>query len=75
MVKEGVEFFKDGNFDKALERFNSAINIYSLNADAFHNRAVIEIKSNKKTEACDDLRRAYLLGDIDAMNGIKQTCK
>ncbi len=74
-IEEGTDFFKVGKFDKALEYFNAAIKYYSLNSDAFYNRAVIELKTNKIADACDDFRRAYLLGDLDAMNGIKQTCK
>jgi TonB family protein len=71
---EGAELYKAGKFEKAIESFDAAVRYYSMHADAFYNRALTEYKMNDAKGACDDFRRAFLLGDLDAQKGIELSC-
>jgi TonB family protein len=75
LSSEGADFFNKGKYEKALEYFDAAIRYYSLHNEAFFNRGATRIKLNDAAGACDDFRRSYLLGSVDAMDAIKQTCK
>lgn len=69
------DLFSEGKYEKALEYYDAALKYYSTNSEAMYNRGVTYSKLNRSNEACDDFKRAYLLGDYDALAAIKQTCK
>ena len=75
LTKEGAGYFENGKYDKAIESFDAAIRYYSIHSDAFYNRALTRYKQNDLPGACDDFRRAYLLGAFDAQKGIEISCK
>jgi TonB family protein len=72
---KGVDYFEKGDYKTAIEYFSYAVRDYSLHGKAFFNCAVAELKLNDSDRACDDFKRAYLLGELDALKGIKQACK
>jgi tetratricopeptide (TPR) repeat protein len=72
---EGVYVFNKGKYLNSIEYFNSAIKTYSLHAKAFYNRGVALLKLNDNSGACEDFKTAFLLGDLSAVEAIKQTCK
>lgn len=52
---QGVKKFHKGKFDKALEKFDSAIEIVPTELNFYFNRAMCSIKLNDKISACKDL--------------------
>ena len=58
----GVQYFKQNNYEKALEYFDAALQMYPRDADAYFNRGLAKAKLNNSTGACADFVRAYLLG-------------
>jgi TonB family protein len=71
----GVQYFKQSNYNKALEYFDAALDMYARDAEAYFNRAITKTKLNDSTGACADFVRAYLFGLFDAKKGIEQNCK
>ncbi|HLP21608.1 MAG TPA: TonB family protein [Chitinophagales bacterium] len=74
LVEEGTGFYNKGKYEKSIDYFSAAIRYYSLHSKAFFNRGVALLKLNDKQGACEDFRTAFLLGDLDATDAIKQTC-
>jgi TonB family protein len=71
----GVKEFTAGNYQDALVQFNYAINVNPQDGASYFNRGATKLKLNDKEGACDDFKRAYLLGELDAMDGIKEACQ
>lgn len=71
----GVQYFKQDNYQKALEYFNAALDMYARDDEAYFNRALTKVKLKDTTGACADFARAYLLGLFDAKMGLEQNCK
>lgn len=74
LTDEGIVLFKKEKYEKAIEYFTAAIRYSSLHANAYYNRGVCELKLNNSQNACDDFRKAFLCGDLDAKYAIKQVC-
>jgi len=74
-LQKGIAYFNAKEYNKAIESFDGAIVLNSTSSNAFFNRALAKLKSGNLKGACDDFRRAYLLGELDAQKGIKQACK
>jgi TonB family protein len=71
----GVKEFEEKQYSWAVGSFTQAIKLNPRDADAFFNRAVAKLELDNKAGACDDFKRAYLLGALDAMNAIRKTCE
>ena len=59
---------------EAIKDNNKAIELDSLFAPAYYNRAVICLSWNRREEACEDLWNAYRLGMHDAFTLIQANC-
>lgn len=70
----GVSSFRRGEYKTAMNEFSDAIRT-APNPQAYYNRAITKLILNDLTGACGDFKRAYLLGELDALNGIQKTCK
>lgn len=58
----------------AIQDSSMAIAIDPANAEAHNNRGISKIKMGKLNEGCEDLKKAYELGDKKSMAGIKKYC-
>jgi TonB family protein len=75
LTDHGADYYSKAKYEAALDLFDAAIEHYSLYGAAFYNRAATNLKRNKAELACDDFKRAYLLGELDGLSAMKQTCK
>jgi len=66
-LKEGDAFRKDGNLEKALEKYNLAVSVDPKLVKAFQARAEVNELLGKKLEVAQDRRRIALLEPGDAM--------
>jgi len=72
---KGANEFQDSRYKEALISFNNAIDKNSGIANYFFGRAEVKLKLGDPAGACDDFKRAYLLGgEAYCLNKIKQAC-
>ena len=68
--QRGMSYEKLGNLPGAIEDYSEAIKINPSFAPAYHKRGVMQLHSDHKQKAVDDLRKAALLyfeqGDIES---------
>ncbi len=70
----GNVYFDDKDFNKALNDYNSCINIDDSFAPAYLGRAAIRMSNGNRTGACADLKKAYELGMNDAYDLYRKLC-
>lgn len=63
------------NYKEALADFNAVVNINPNYAEAFKNRGITEYYLNDKKAACDDIKKAILLGSVHAKQLVQMICK
>jgi hypothetical protein len=67
IIKNGIAFFRQGEYVNALDEFNSAIAIDNSNKNAYYYRAITNHKLGNKKEILSDLRMAAQLGNIKSI--------
>jgi TonB family protein len=72
---EGNKFFKEGNYELALQSYDKAISENKNNINAFYNRGVCNLKLNRNEQACIDFKSAVALGDKESQSLIDKFCK
>lgn len=60
-IQEGLKYYRDGDYDKAIKKFTAAIEKYADNDVAYSDRAGAFIRQKKFNEARDDLKKAVEL--------------
>jgi retron-type reverse transcriptase len=69
LIFQGVSYFKQGNYDEALECFNQAISRDPNCIQAYHYRCLIHRRQQNKQEALENLQQATkLLNDKEYTN-------
>jgi tetratricopeptide (TPR) repeat protein len=72
MLKKGQNFFRTGQYDKAIMQFSRAIKSGGDRKSALYNRGVALFKINKKEAALKDFKHAAKLGHAKAKAVINQ---
>lgn len=67
-VKTGVNYYKNGEFEKAIKALNEAIKINPKQVSAFFNRGIVHKKLGDLNKALSDLKIAAKLGHPKALN-------
>lgn len=74
----GVCYYKCGEYDKAIERYNAILELRPKTTDAYFQRAVVELEQGKKELAKADLEKAISLDSknyglyIDAFSALSE---
>jgi hypothetical protein len=63
------------NQNSAIENFSIAIGKNPRHEAAHFQRAMVKNKNGDKEGCCEDLRKAYELGHLEAYHYIKQICE
>lgn len=68
-------YLKANEFAKAIPDFNYALKLNQENGAIYANRGIAYYKTGKRTEACQDWRKATKLGISSAYAYVKRYCK
>ncbi len=66
---------KEGEFRDAFQNYNKAINLEPNLGDAYLHRGALNLLLKKKTEACNDLRKAVALEVEGATEAFEKNCR
>lgn len=72
---KGIIFFEKYDFDAAKLQFDTAINYQPNLGILYLNRGTTELKQIKYDDACKDLRKAFDLGENEALKYISLFCQ
>ena len=72
---KGVECLAANNFSKAIKNFEQAVEMDASYIEALYKCAVIEIKLNKISDACNFLKQIKKNGTTEGDELMKQYCK
>lgn len=71
----GRAYYETDNFEKSLNDYNKAIELDERFVYAYYNRALLNYtKLNEYSSACEDLKKASELGDLDSKQFLKDYC-
>ena len=63
-----------GDLPESINRYNKAVELFPLFADAYYNRGLVLIYLKDKEKGCIDLSKAGELGVAEAYGVIKKYC-
>lgn len=66
---------KQGEFKDAMQNYNKVINLAPSFGDAYLHRGALNLALKKKTEACNDLRKAASLNTEGAQEALEKNCR
>lgn len=69
-----IEFYQNGNLEKAIKYFTKCIEVDNTYLDAYYNRAALNSELGNKEEACKDWRYLSELAQRPAMSYLKENC-
>ncbi len=64
-----------GDTSGALKDFSRAIKVDPNFANSYFNRAMFYYNNNQQEKACNDFKKAYELGNSNALSQINSKCK
>ncbi|WP_185965625.1 tetratricopeptide repeat protein [Flavobacterium zepuense] len=62
-------------YQAAIKDYDAAISINPTHAEAYNNRGISKIKSGNVNDGCEDLHKAFELGDKASSASIKKYCE
>jgi tetratricopeptide (TPR) repeat protein len=71
----GIDLINKGLYTDAVGKLDIALKYMTTDSRAFYNRAMAKLKLNNSIAACDDFKRAILLGYQQAVDYVKIYCK
>jgi TonB family protein len=72
---EGVNYFKDGKYEKAIKYFTKSIKADKKLLDSYHNRGLCYHQMGNDEEACKDWNEAKKYGDKKIDAALEKYCK
>ena len=74
LLLEGNNAFEKKDLQTAKQKYETIINLDSINKDALYNLASVELNLSNTDRACKLLNKSYSLGDFGAYDLIIQYC-